>query len=66
MQAAEVEQSLPVADRLPGRYGPGSVASLTCKRLTPALLWWEKLPAGGAFSNGACQPFWFSTSRQVG
>jgi IS5 family transposase len=29
LQAAEVERSLPVADRLPGRYGAGSVASLS-------------------------------------
>jgi len=29
MQAAEVDQSLPVADRLLGRYGAGSVASLS-------------------------------------
>ena len=29
MKEAEVEQSLPVADRLLGRYGPGSVASLS-------------------------------------
>lgn len=29
LQAAEVEQSLPVADRLLGRYGAGSVASLS-------------------------------------
>ena len=29
LQAAEVEQSLPVADRLLGRHGPGSVASLS-------------------------------------
>ena len=28
-KAAEVEQSIPVADRLLGRYGPGSVASLS-------------------------------------
>jgi IS5 family transposase len=29
MGAAEVDQSIPVADRLLGRYGPGSVASLS-------------------------------------
>jgi hypothetical protein len=29
LQAAEVEQSIPVADRLLGRYGAGSVASLS-------------------------------------
>ena len=40
MQAAEVEQSLPVADRLPGRYGPGSVASLSFdKGFTRAADW---------------------------
>ena len=43
MQAAEVEQSLPVADRLPGRYGPGSVASLSFDKGFTRAADWELL-----------------------
>jgi len=42
-QAAEVEQSIPVADRLLGRYGPGSVASLSFDKGFTRAADWELL-----------------------
>ena len=42
-KAAEVEQSIPVADRLLGRYGPGSVASLSFDKGFTRAADWELL-----------------------